>query len=317
MLKQFNKKDIDVIMKIWKDNNQKFQGFIDNKYWVDNYVKIRDNFLNNNIHIYTESGEILAFIALDKEGKITNIQVKPEIQREGIGEILIQKAKQEFKTIYTEVYERNINAILFFKAMGFRKLAETIDEDNKEKIYSMEWNENNTSDSVFIYFDNSISDQIIEKYDKTSTVQFYNIHTNTKSMNNMLNIKISDDIENKNGKTYISDYIDVRNKIASIIKTKNITIFYDCNNDYSYLDSVIKDVVKLRNTNLTVIMHKPFSVEGGKKTKMYETIKKNYKEFNVVDVDYESIGQNQNITFADAFDKRDEELIKMICNSNK
>ena len=36
MLKQFNKKDIDVIMKIWKDNNQKFQGFIDNKYWIDN-----------------------------------------------------------------------------------------------------------------------------------------------------------------------------------------------------------------------------------------------------------------------------------------
>ena len=35
---------------------------------------------------------------------------------------------------------------------------------------------------------------------------------------------------------------------------------------------------------------------------------------SVVDVDYEAIGQNLNVSFKDAFDKRDEELLKMVCN---
>ena len=35
--------------------------------------------------------------------------------------------------------------------------------------------------------------------------------------------------------------------------------------------------------------------------------------FDVYDVDYEAIGANQNVTFKEAFDRRDEELLKMIC----
>ena len=95
MLKQFDKKDIDSVMKIWKDNNQKFQGFIDNQYWIDNYVKARDEFLNNKVYVYTEAEKLLAFIAISDDGRILSIQVKPEIQREGIGKLLIEKAKKD------------------------------------------------------------------------------------------------------------------------------------------------------------------------------------------------------------------------------
>lgn len=313
MLKPFDKKDIDTIMKIWKDNNQRFQGFIDNQYWIDNYIKNKNSFMECNTYVYTESAEIKAFIVTDNEGKIINIQVKPEIQREGIGEILIQRAKQEHNSLNVEVFERNSNAILFFKAMGFRKETQNIDEDTQENVYLMNWTAGNESNSTFIYFDNSISNDLVNQYDKTSKVQFYNIHTFTQDANNIVNINISNSLENKNGLTYISDYIDIRNKLGSIIKTNKTNIYFDCNNNYDYLYNVIKDVIKAKNTNLTIIMHKPFSVEGGKKTKLYENVKKNFEEFNVVDVDYESIGQNQNVTFKEAFDRRDEELLKMIC----
>lgn len=313
MLKPFDKKDIDTIMKIWKDNNQRFQGFIDNQYWIDNYIKNKNSFMECNTYVYTEATEIKAFIVTDNEGKIINIQVKPEIQREGIGEILIQRAKQEHNSLNVEVFERNSNAILFFKAMGFRKETQNIDEDTQENVYLMNWNAGNESNSTFIYFDNSISNDLVNQYDKTSKVQFYNIHTFTQDANNIGNINISNSLENKNGLTYISDYIDIRNKLGSIIKTNKTNIYFDCNNNYDYLYNVIKDVIKAKNTNLTIIMHKPFSVEGGKKTKLYENVKKNFEEFNVVDVDYESIGQNQNVTFKEAFDRRDEELLKMIC----
>ena len=313
MLKQSNKKDIDIIMKIWKDNNIRFQSFIESQYWIDRYVQERDEFLKSKIYIYTEENEVQAFIVIDYNGNILNIQVKPEIQREGIGEILIQKAKSDYTNLNTYVFERNNNAVLFFKAMGFRKTSEKLDEQTQEKVYSMEWINGNVSDSTFIYFDNSISKDLISEYDKKSNVQFYNIHTYTHDNNDIFNINISNSLEKKNGNIYISDYIDVRNKLNSIVKNQDTVIFFDCNNDYSFLYNVIKDVVKVRNTNLKIIMHKPFSVEGGKKTKLYEDVKKNFEDYSVIDVDYEAIGENQNITFKEAFDRRDEELLKMVC----
>ena len=314
MLKQSNKKDIDIIMKIWKDNNLRFQSFIENQYWIDKYVQTRDEFLKCKIYIYTEETEILAFIVIDYSGKVLDIQVKPEIQREGIGEILIQKAKQDYDNLNARVYERNNNAVLFFKAMGFRKNKEDIDEETQEKVYIMDWNKGNVSDSTFIYFDNSISNELIGKYDQKSNVQFYNIHTYTNNNNDIFNINISNSLEMKNNSIYISDYIDVRNKLNSIIKNHDTIIFFDCNNDYSFLNNVIKDVVNVKNTNLKIIMHKPFSVEGGKKTKIYEDVIENFKEYEVFDVDYEAIGENQNVTFREAFDRRDEELLKMVCD---
>ena len=313
MVKQFDKKDIDIIMKIWKDNNQRFQGFIDNQYWIDNYINARDEFMKSKIYVYTEATEIKAFIAVNSKGRIVNIQVKPEIQREGIGEILIQKAKQDCDNLVAEVYERNNNAVLFFKAMGFRKYKDEIDEETQEKFYTMDWNQGNVSNITFIYFDNSISDELINKYDQNGNVQFYNIHTYTHNSNSLSNINISSSLEKKNGNIYVSDYIDVRNKLNSIIKNNDTIIFFDCNNDYGFLNNVIKDVVNVKNTNLNIVMHKPFSVEGGKKTKLYEDVKKNFEEFNIVDVDYEAIGENQNVTFKEAFARRDEELLKMIC----
>lgn len=313
MVKQFDKKDIDIIMKIWKDNNQRFQGFIDNQYWIDNYINARDEFMKSKIYVYTETAEIKAFIAVNSKGRIVNIQVKPEIQREGIGEILIQKAKQDCDNLVAEVYERNNNAVLFFKAMGFRKYKDEIDEETQEKFYTMDWNQGNVSNITFIYFDNSLSDELINKYDQNGNVQFYNIHTYTHNNNSLSNINISSSLEKKNGNIYVSDYIDVRNKLNSIIKNNDTIIFFDCNNDYGFLNNVIKDVVNVKNTNLNIVMHKPFSVEGGKKTKLYEDVKKNFEEFNIVDVDYEAIGENQNVTFKEAFARRDEELLKMIC----
>lgn len=313
MLKQSDKKDIDVIMKIWKDNNLRFQSFIESQYWIDKYIKTRDEFLKSKIYIYTETTEVLAFIVIDYSGNVLNIQVKPEIQREGIGEILIQRAEQDFDNLKAKVFERNNNAVLFFKAMGFRKSKEYVDDDAQENVYVMDWGKGNVSDVTFIYFDNSISSELINKYDQKGNVQFYNIHTYTHNNNNIFNINISNSLEKKNDSIYISDYIDVRNKLNSIIKKHDTIIFFDCNNDYGFLNNVIKDVVNVKNTNLKIIMHKPFSIEGGKKTKLYEEVKQNFSEYELLDVDYEAIGENQNVTFKEAFDRRDEELLKMIC----
>lgn len=314
MLKQFDKNDIDAIMNIWKHNNQMFQSFITTKYWAENYVSARDEFLKNKIFVYTEAARILAYIVVNSNHEIISIQVLPEIQREGIGKILVDNLKKENNELSVKVYEKNVNAMLFFKSMGFRKISDGINENSNERYYLLNWSKGETINSSFIYFDNSIKSDLIEKYDKKNKVHFYGIHTSAHSNNNnIFNINIENELEKKDNKIYIKDYVGIRNKINSIIKTENITIFFDCNNNYDFLYEVIKDVVKVKSAKLTIVMHKPFSVEGTKKEKIFKDIAQSFKDYNVVDVDYEQIGKDTNITFREAFDKRDEVLLKMVC----
>ena len=197
--------------------------------------------------------------------------------------------------------------------MGFKKINESIENETMQNVYEMNWNTVDAFHTTFIYFDNSISSDIIDKYDKLNKVQFYNIHTFTEDSNKIFSIDISNELVKKNGQIYISDYVEVRNKLNGIIKDEKVIIFFDCNNNYSYLFEVIQDIAKVKGTNLTIVLHKPFSVEGSKKEKLYEDVRDSFKEFNVMDVDYEAIGQDKNISFKDAFDMRDEELVKMVC----
>ncbi len=313
MLKQFDKKNIDIIMKIWKDNNIKFQPFIPNNYWADNYVKVRDEFLNNNIYVYTEATRILAFIASNENNEIVNIQVLPEIQREGIGKLLVQKLKNNSPILVANVYEKNEAALLFFRAMGFKKVNENIDETINEKYYLLKWESGNNTEKSFVYFNNSIKNELIEKYNELSNVHFYNVITETTNANSVFDINISKFLQNINDRIYVKDYIGVRKQLNSVFKNKNVVLYFDCSEKYEFIYEIIKDLVKVRNTKLSIVMHKLFSVEGTKKQKNYEFIKHAFEEYNFIEVDYEKIGENLNISFKDAFDSRDEEMLKTIC----
>jgi len=200
----------------------------------------------------------------------------------------------------------------FSELFGFKKIDDFIDESVNEKCCLMRWGEGEQSNSSFIYFNNSIKNELIEKYDLESKLHFYNIQTINTGSKNSFSINIADNLKKENNKVYIKDYIDVRNKLGSILKAENIIIYFDCNDTYDYLHDVIKDIIKVRNAKLSIVMHTPFSIEGTKKIKIYESIKKKFEKYNFIEIDYERIGKDLNISFKDAFDSRDEEMLKTI-----
>lgn len=312
MLKQFNAKDIDVIMEIWKDGNLQFQSFIDTDYWMKKYVDVRKEFLKDKIYVYTEATNIKAFVVINPNGEITNIYVTPEIQREGIGENLIQKLKSENTTLLANVYEKNYNAMLFFKAMGFKKISEGTNEINNEKYFTLQWSKGEAINTTLIYFNNSIKKDLIEKYDKLNKLHFFNVRTTEKESKDAFDINIEPYIEKQNNEIIIKNYIEVRNMFNSMMKDENIVIYFDCNELHEYLFNLIKNIVKIKNVKLNIVMHNPLSVDGTKKQKIYEIIKQEFKDYNFIDVDYEVISKDLNISFKDAFENRDEALLKTI-----
>ena len=140
MLREFKEADIDKIMQIWRDGNFKAHNFIPNKYWSDNYIRVQNEYLRkSNTWVYTENEEIQAFISVMDDGYIGALFVIPKIQRDGIGTMLVNHVKEKYDKLYLNVYEKNVPATMFYKAMGFRKIRVQIDEATQEKEYIMEW----------------------------------------------------------------------------------------------------------------------------------------------------------------------------------
>ena len=157
MLRELKEKDIDDVMRIWRDGNFKAHNFISSVYWSDKYIKVQNEYLRKSYTlVYEEDGKIKAFISVIDDGYIGALFVTEDVQREGIGRILINYVKEKYETLSLKVYEKNINATMFFKAMGFKKLRSQIDESTSEKEYVMEWNKSDTKKVSVIYFDNAI-----------------------------------------------------------------------------------------------------------------------------------------------------------------
>ena len=140
MIRKFKIEDTTKVMTIWTKGNFKAHNFIEKDYWLMNFNRVKNEYLlQSTTYVYIEDEEIKGFISLLEEGYIGALFVKEEFKRQGIGRKLINYCKERNNRLTLNVYEKNINAILFYVSMGFKNIKIGIDEETKEKEYEMEW----------------------------------------------------------------------------------------------------------------------------------------------------------------------------------
>lgn len=140
MIRKFKEEDIVKVMTIWTKGNFEAHNFIDKDYWLLNFNKVKEQYLKNSeTYVYIDSNEIKGFISLLNKENIGAIFVKKEYIKQGIGRKLINFVKNKYDRLELKVYEKNINAILFFVSLGFINKKIQINEETKEKEYIMEW----------------------------------------------------------------------------------------------------------------------------------------------------------------------------------
>ena len=71
--------DLDSVAKIWLDTNVEVHSFIPSEYWKENLAPVKGMFLQAEMYVYEENGEILGFIGLD-QSYIAGIFVKKTAQ---------------------------------------------------------------------------------------------------------------------------------------------------------------------------------------------------------------------------------------------
>lgn len=139
MIRVLEEKDVDTVAKIWLETNIKAHDFIASNYWKEHYEIIKDMFLQAEIYVYEIEKEIMGFIGLDKE-YIEGIFVLDQYQKRGIGKALLNHVKAKKEHLSLNVYQKNLNAILFYQREGFCVQYEDVDKNIGEKEYRMVWN---------------------------------------------------------------------------------------------------------------------------------------------------------------------------------
>ena len=305
MLKKIKIEDIDNVMELWKEEINKSGMPSKNKIILNDYTSVRKKLVENinSTILYTEDGIIEGIISVDNlKNEVWLIIVKSSIQREGIGTILLNNIKRKKTQITTTINSSNEKALLFFYKNGFKKVEEKENEKTKQKDYILDWSKQKNKQITVAYFDEDISNKLIEKQDKKDNINYKSINVKQffKDENNKK-------IELNNIKTYIQ----LRKKIEEVLKGEEVLLYIDYNNHYSFLDEQIKEIAKIQKVRLSIILCEPFSIENAKKINYIKEIEKVYEDYNIYKVDC-SLSEQKNIALNQIFEKRQEMLISKI-----
>jgi putative acetyltransferase len=122
-------------MEIWLEGNLTAHPFIKEEYWKQNYETVRSMLPNAEVYVFEEDGEVQGFIGMDAE-YIAGLFVAEGHRGQGIGHQLISEVKRK-KRLSLHVYEKNIGAVAFYRAEGFRVENRMAEKETGEQEYLM------------------------------------------------------------------------------------------------------------------------------------------------------------------------------------
>lgn len=142
MIRKYKDEDLDIIMKIWQEENINAHRFIPGEYWKNNYKYVKELIPNAEIWVYTIDDNIVGFIGLN-ENYIEGIFVDHNYHKKGIGTELLRKVMKKNRELSLRVYEKNKVAISFYNKNLFKIIEKDVDESTGEYEYLMNWNLDN------------------------------------------------------------------------------------------------------------------------------------------------------------------------------
>lgn len=138
MIRDFEERDMDHVVRIWLDASIIAHDFIPEAYWKGKSEEMRELYLpNSKTFVYeNENAELLAFISM-KDHYIAALFVDPMEQGKGIGKQMIDFVKQLYQSLELDVYSENLNSVAFYKKHGFIIQEEGVEEGTGHKEYKM------------------------------------------------------------------------------------------------------------------------------------------------------------------------------------
>lgn len=140
MIIKLKDSEVDKIMEIWLQTTIESHYFIDEKYWIDNYELVKNEYIpNSKTFVYKEENIIRGFISIINECYIGALFVLKDYQGKGVGKGLIDYCKSQYEELELSVYVENKDAVRFYKKQVFKIVKEEKNENQNFDEYKMVW----------------------------------------------------------------------------------------------------------------------------------------------------------------------------------
>ncbi len=144
MIRNFEDKDLNRIMDIWKITTIKAHHFINKDYWQKNYELVKNVYIpNSTTFIYQDKTIIKGFISIIDHNFIGALFVDINNQSLGIGSLLLKYAIEKYNNLKLSVYKENRQPVKFYIKKNFKIIKEEINKDSGFLEYTMRFINNN------------------------------------------------------------------------------------------------------------------------------------------------------------------------------
>ncbi len=138
MIRKFQKTDLPQTADLWLNANLEAHSFIPASYWKENLEAVKEAFLQAELYVFEENGQLLGFLGLSGD-YIAGLFVRQHARSKGIGRQLLDTAKEQKNRLHLQVYEKNTAAIKFYQREHFHIQGRQTDPDTQESEYLMVW----------------------------------------------------------------------------------------------------------------------------------------------------------------------------------
>ena len=139
MIRKMSAADADAVAHIWLNENLRAHEFIQESYWLDNFIPVRAALERAEVYVFElGGGEIGGFIGLTGN-YVAGIFVREDRQGRGEGRDLVTYVKNLRDHLELSVYAKNIRAMRFYEREGFRVVDGATDENTGEFEYLLAW----------------------------------------------------------------------------------------------------------------------------------------------------------------------------------
>lgn len=138
MIEILNSEDLSAVMSLWLESNLSVHNYIPAIYWWHNFDDVKDELKKSEVYIYRQADEVLGFVGL-QEDYLAGIFVDENHRGKGIGQQLLNKAKDQHPQLTLHVYQKNQGAIDFYLREGFQKVEKQMNTATEETEWLMKW----------------------------------------------------------------------------------------------------------------------------------------------------------------------------------
>ena len=140
MIQKWDATETGPLLELWLESTIYAHPFIAESYWRESLEVVRDVYLPAAATwVWQENDALKGFISVMDSRFVGALFVAPQAIRHGIGRARLDEVNQHYDWLSLEVYQKNVRAVNFYHAQGFRIEDCAWQDDTQHPTWIMHW----------------------------------------------------------------------------------------------------------------------------------------------------------------------------------